>query len=149
MCGWFKVASRRASRAKPRDAVRIAGQSRRQHLDGDLAMQSRIEGAIHLTHATGIERAQNAVWSELGPCSQRGHSAVRDRSILEHQRIDRRTLGKRSRIGVRREQRFHFMLERDVLATGLAQEHRALIRRTRQRRVKDLLDPRPSTDRPS
>ena len=67
-----------------------------------------------------------------------------------HKRVDRGTLGKRSGVGVRREQRFHFIPERSVLAARVAQKRRALVRRVRQRRVKDLLDPRPSAaDRPS
>ena len=127
-----------------RDALWIVGKSRRQHLDGDLAMESRVEGAIHLAHATGIERTQDAVRSELDSRGQRGCFAVRDRGIMWQQRVDRGTLGKRSRLGVRREQRFHFIPERDILAARVAQERRTLVRHARQRRVKDLLDPRPS-----
>jgi hypothetical protein len=65
------------------DAIRIVGESRRQHLDGNLAMQSGIERAIDFPHAAGIERAQDAIRSQLGPGGHRGHSAVRDRGILE------------------------------------------------------------------
>ena len=51
---------------QPGDALRIAGQRRRQHLDGDLSMQPRIERAIHLAHAARIERPEDAVRPELG-----------------------------------------------------------------------------------
>ena len=113
-------------------------------------MQPRVEGTIHLAHAAGIQRPQDAVRSELDARGHRGRSAVRHRGIEGRQRVDRGALGKRSGVGVRREQRLHFIPERDVVAARVAQERRALIRRTRQRRVEDLLDPRPAAgDRPS
>ena len=69
--------------------------------------------------------------------------AIHQRGSVRHQPVDRGTLDKRSRIGVRREQRFHFSPERDVLAAPVAQKACALVRHARQRGVKDLLDPRP------
>ncbi len=111
-----------------RDALRIVGKSCRQHLDGDLSMEPRVEGAIHLTHATGIQRPQDAVRSELDARGHRGHVAASSTRESWDSRVERGALGKRSRVGVRREQRFHFIPERDVLATRVAQERRALDR---------------------
>ena len=127
-----------------RDALRIVGKSGRQYLDGNLAMQPRVEGPIHLAHAAGIQRPQDAVRSELDARGHRGPVVVRHRGIEGPQRVNRGALGKRPRVGMRREQRFHFVSERDVVAARVAQEHRALIRRAGQRRVEDLLDPRPA-----
>ena len=76
-------------------------QRSRQDLDRHLAMKSRVEGAIHLTHAAGIERRQNAVGAELDPCGQRRHGVERQRRSWS-QAVDGGALGKRSRIGVRR-----------------------------------------------
>ena len=110
-----------------RDALRIAGQRRRQHLDGHLAMESRVEGAIHLAHAAGIERPQDAVRSELDARGHRGHVVVRPSRIRGTRSASiAGALGKRPRVGVRREQRFHLVSERDVVAARVAQERRAL-----------------------
>jgi hypothetical protein len=134
--------------SQPRDALGIVGKLRRQHFDGHLAMESRVECPIHLAHATGIQRPQDAVRAELDSRGQCGYSAVRRQRrecTIGRQRVHRGTLGKRARIGVRREQRFHFIPERDVPAARVAQERRAVVWRTRQRRVKYLFDQRPST----
>ena len=128
-----------------RDALRIIGQRRRQHLDGNLPAQSHVEGSIHFAHPAGIQRRQNAVRSELEPRGHRRRWAVRHQEVVGIQRVDSGRVTNASRSCVCRKQRFDFVPELDVTATRDTQQLGAVIRRTRQRRVKDLLDPRPST----
>jgi hypothetical protein len=44
---------------EPLQPIRIAGERRRQHLDGDVAVQPRIVSAIDGAHATGAEQGDN------------------------------------------------------------------------------------------
>ncbi len=46
-------------------AFGVARKSGRQHLDGHIASQSRIPGAIHLTHATGTEGRNDFIRPEF------------------------------------------------------------------------------------
>src|SRR5262249_10280875 len=125
------------------DALWIARDSGRQHLHGDLSMESCIAGAIHFTHSTGIQGLDDAVRSEFKADAQSRSYVLRGQRIRGDQRVDRRTLRKTSGLSVRREQRFHFTPKHDVIATSLAQEIRSLVWRAHQRRVKDLLNPVP------
>jgi hypothetical protein len=45
--------------------LRVVGEVRRKHLDGDRAVQPRIGRLVHLAHAAGTERPDDLVWSEL------------------------------------------------------------------------------------
>ena len=128
---------------QPRDPIRIVRQRRRQNLDGDFTMQPRVERTIDLAHATGVQRSEDAICSELESGRHRRCSASRCRGVESCQPFDRRLLGKRSGGSVRRKQRQHFIGERDVVAALVAHERRTPIGRTRQRLVEDLLDARP------
>ena len=135
---------------QPRDALGIARKRCWQHLDGHLAMEARVERAIHFAHATGIERPEDPVRSELDALGQRAHAVASvggSASIAAPSANDPASACAASSDSTS-------SLERDVLAARLAQERRALLGCARQRRVKDLLDPRPSTasvrhDRPA
>ena len=56
---------------EPSEAFRIAGYRSRQHLDGDLASEVGISGAIHLAHAAAAQQRQNLVDAEAGARSER------------------------------------------------------------------------------
>ena len=56
-------------------AIRIAGERRRQHLDGDVAIELRVAGAIHLAHAARAERAGHL--ERADPCTARQHRCHR------------------------------------------------------------------------
>jgi len=43
------------------EAIGVVGEDGRENLDGDLATQSRVPRAVHLTHPAGTEWAQNLV----------------------------------------------------------------------------------------
>ncbi len=45
-------------------AIGIVRESRRQHLDRDLAPESRVLGQVDLAHAASPERLENLVWTE-------------------------------------------------------------------------------------
>ena len=47
-------------------ALGIAGDRGRQHLDGDLALEARVDRSIHLAHAAGTERGDDLVRTEPG-----------------------------------------------------------------------------------
>jgi hypothetical protein len=56
---------------KTRDTVAIAGKRRGKDLDGDIALQPRISGAIHLAHATSTNRGGDFVWAEASAEGER------------------------------------------------------------------------------
>ena len=51
---------------KARDPLRVGGHALRQGLDGDVAREARIAGAIHLAHPTRPERGDDLVRSDRG-----------------------------------------------------------------------------------
>ena len=60
---------------KPSQSLGIGRNTVRQHLDGDLALQSGIKGAVHLAHAAGPEQVEDLIWAE--PCTgAQGHCAA-------------------------------------------------------------------------
>src|SRR6185436_20563017 len=70
-----------------REALRIAGEQLRQYFDGDLAIERRIPGAIHLAHPAGAERRLDHVRTQPGAGSE-AHGwmaeiiSVRTRNIM-------------------------------------------------------------------
>jgi hypothetical protein len=50
----------------------IAGESPRQDLDRDLAVEPRIPRPIHLAHAASAQRTNNFIWTEFGT-RDKGH----------------------------------------------------------------------------
>lgn len=59
---------------QPRHAVRVVGKAVRQHLDRDLAVQSRVACAKHLPHPSRAQRRENLVRADLRPNGE-GHRA--------------------------------------------------------------------------
>ena len=55
-----------------RQRVRVGRHGRRDDLDGDVAPQPRIAGAIDLAHATGADGGNDFVWAESSAWSERG-----------------------------------------------------------------------------
>jgi hypothetical protein len=51
---------------KPREALRVAREGRRQHLDRHVALQCRIACAVHLAHAARTERRSDLEATETG-----------------------------------------------------------------------------------
>jgi hypothetical protein len=49
-------------------------ETRRKHLDRDIALEACVAGAVHLAHATAPEQRHNFIWAETGTRRQR-HSA--------------------------------------------------------------------------
>src|SRR6516162_6038592 len=49
---------------EPSAPVRIRSEVQRQNLDGNIAIQPRIPGAIHLAHSARSERTDNLIWAE-------------------------------------------------------------------------------------
>ena len=43
---------------EPAKSLGIVGKCRRQHLDGDVAAEARITGAVHLAHPAGAEQGR-------------------------------------------------------------------------------------------
>ena len=66
MLGWLSEASSRASRSKRARRSGSRGESRRQRLDRDHAVEPRVAGAIDLAHAARAERRQDLVVAETG-----------------------------------------------------------------------------------
>ena len=54
-----------------REPIAVAREMLRQHLDGDIALQLRIAGAIDLAHAAGTERRDDFVRAKAGPGRER------------------------------------------------------------------------------
>jgi hypothetical protein len=57
--------------AEAREALLIVRERDRQHLDRDVAVESRVARAEHLAHAARADRREDVVWSE--PCAWRKH----------------------------------------------------------------------------
>ena len=57
---------------KPREAFRIVGDRRQQHLDRDLATQLRIAGTIHSTHAPETQEVAHDKCTEARAGSEGG-----------------------------------------------------------------------------
>ncbi len=53
------------------EAVRVCGKRGGQNLDGDVASQPRITGAIHLAHAPGAKEVDDFVRAEPGTRRER------------------------------------------------------------------------------
>ena len=49
----------------------IVGKCRRQHLDGDVAAEARITGAVHLAHPAGAEQGDDVIGAEVGAGRER------------------------------------------------------------------------------
>ncbi len=67
MCAMFGMIQRRQHlrfAAESREAIRIVGDRRQQHLDRDVAIQLGIARAIHLAHAAGAEGGEDFVRAE-------------------------------------------------------------------------------------
>jgi hypothetical protein len=64
---------------EPRADFRAGREMLRQHLDGNVAPEPRIAGAIHLAHPAGAERRHDFVGAEAGSGGKRGN---RHRAIL-------------------------------------------------------------------
>jgi hypothetical protein len=45
--------------------VSIARKRFRQNLDRHIAVETRVTGAVHLSHAAGTERRLNLIWAKL------------------------------------------------------------------------------------
>ena len=70
MLGWFSAATDFGFALEAREAVRIKRHGRGQHLDGDLALEIRVGGAIHLAHAARAKGGKDHVRAEV---RARGH----------------------------------------------------------------------------
>ena len=66
MCGCDSAATARASRSKPLAGGGVVGQVRRQHLEGDGAVQARISRTVDLPHAARAGGADDLVGAEPG-----------------------------------------------------------------------------------
>ena len=62
-----------------RAAIRIVGERRRQDLDGDVAVEPRIAGAIDLAHAARADGAEHLVRSKTGYRDSVASFSTRDR----------------------------------------------------------------------
>ena len=105
---------------QPRDPIRIARERRRQHLDGDLPMQPRIERTIHLAHATGVQRTEDAISPELESGRQRrapGQRSSRRAESCHADRAARRTIPPAACAA---KQRLHVIARGDVVAARLS-----------------------------
>ena len=63
--------------SKSGEPLGISGERGRQHLDGNLALEVRVSGAIHLAHAAGAEQGDDLVGAEAsagGECHWVGGS---------------------------------------------------------------------------
>ncbi len=57
------------------EALRVVGEVRGQHLEGDLAPELRVDGAIDLAHAARAERGDDLVVTETGARGE-GHGVT-------------------------------------------------------------------------
>ena len=106
-----------------RQAIGIAGERRRQHLDRDVAIQLRIARAIDLAHAAGAEQADNAIEPEGGAGREATVGLVRVCDDVPWRPIQHH----RASVGLV-EQRFDFVAERRIIAAQRRHRSRTLVR---------------------
>jgi hypothetical protein len=63
---------------KALNAIGISGNSRQQHLDGYIAMQSRVSRAIDLPHAAGTESRNNLIRTDPRAGRERNAASISD-----------------------------------------------------------------------
>ena len=80
MCGWFSAEAACASCTKPAAAVVVRRRDRREDLDRDLAVQTRIPRAIDLAHAARADQRERSHTGRAGYLV-RAPSAV---NVVEH-----------------------------------------------------------------
>ena len=143
MLGWLSAPAARASWSKRRSASASAAARAAATLDGHLAAEARVAGAIDLAHASRAEQGDDLV----GPQPRaRGQLARRGR------RSQRRTLGGRQRRRaverparrVRREQGGELRTQRRVLAAALGDEVVALLDRPGEGGVEEGVEAAPA-----
>ncbi len=71
MLGWFTAASVFASRSNRASRSGSSANEAGQHLDGDLAVEIRIERVVDLTHAARADLGGDLVWTKA---TAKGHS---------------------------------------------------------------------------
>src|SRR4051794_32171741 len=126
--------------------IRIVGQMCRQRLDGDDAIQADIEGAIHLTHAAGGDERLDFVRTEGAADEPARHCRLPEPANGAGQRtVDGRLFDEVRRTQSTVDERLDFAAQREVGATGAAQECRALGGIAFERLVIEPLDLPPSS----
>jgi hypothetical protein len=79
-----------------RERVGVGGQLRGEDLDGDVAVELRVAGAVDLAHPAGAERREDFVGPETGPGSQRhGGGAILVGFLERRDRWSVRSSGRR------------------------------------------------------
>ena len=73
MLGWFSEAKDLCLTLKTCEPVGIEREPCRQHLEGHLAVQLGIAGAIHLTHAPGADQPEDFIGAKAS-AGLEGHS---------------------------------------------------------------------------
>ena len=114
---------------------------RRQDLDGDLATERLVVGAIDLAHAADAEQGSDGVDAESLADALRPSG---DRRRRKRANATAGTLMNPSAIASCRDQRFDFALQRVVAAARLGQKGRAIVGPQRQRRMAEILDLAPA-----
>ena len=116
----------------------------RQELQRDEALQARILGLVHDTHAAAAELLDDAVVRERltdqGVAAGPDVVAAAPSGELACGQIDRRSAEKRVGAVVRLDQRADFVLQLLVAAAGAPQKHVAIRRGKIQRRLQQLID---------
>ena len=71
-----------------REAIEVRDERCRQYFDGDVALQIRVVGAIHLAHAADANQRDDVVHAETGPdersrCAQQAEFYADRRGIID------------------------------------------------------------------
>jgi hypothetical protein len=129
---------------KPLDGDSILGDAPRQHLDGNIAAEPPVVGAIDFAHAAGAARRDDCVRTEL-------RAGRKSRFRFAPRRAERRRIdgdGRRVHeplcVAGIRQQRFHFATKRVVVGARVTHELHALASSARKRVVIDPLDVLPA-----
>jgi hypothetical protein len=108
-----------------RPATRIGCGVRREHLDGDVAIESRVAGLVDFAHPTRADKTFDVENPEPHPTRQRG----RHRSRLVHVcRAGASWMAGKEALGVAvcRQQRLHFLPQLHIPATLVREKRRTL-----------------------
>jgi hypothetical protein len=125
------------------DSLGIDSDRGRQDFHGDVTRKPAVARPIHFAHRARVERSYDPVWPEFEPWCQCWRGSARIGCGVS-ERGDRWSFGEPFCVGMRGQERFHFMSERCVFPTGLLEERPTLVRRAGERGVEDVFHARPA-----
>ena len=118
--------------------VRISDEGARQHLDSDVAAKARVARLIDLAHPARADKGDNFVGTQQGARGKSRRDLCTARARVEFGG-DRRLFQEACCLVVRRQQPLDLGAQIEVRAAGFVEKRASLVRRLRERSMKERL----------